>query len=230
MDKLKQLEAKLGYQFKSQVLLKQALTHRSYSRTNNERLEFVGDGVLDYAIAIILYNKYRELKEGVLSKMRASLVNQDTLSELANEINLGDYIFIGDGEEKSGGRYRPSILADCMEAIFAAVSIDSTVEQSLKLIERTFSKKLDNADKLIDGDSKSILQEYLQARQITVPNYHLVGVVGPDHDSIFKVECVIEQLQIKVLAEGKSKKEASQVAASQVLEILNERALRGKAR
>jgi len=230
MDRFIPLEKDLGYQFKNRALLKQALTHRSYGRVNNERLEFVGDGILDYAIAILLYQQYPQLKEGELSKMRASLVNQESLSQFAQQLKLGEYILIGDGEEKSGGRKRASILADCMEAIFAAVSIDSCVTEALKVITRIFSRKIESVKQLADRDSKSLLQEYLQARQMAVPSYNLVAVEGPDHDSIFQVECVIKDLHIKVRAHGKSKKEASQSAASQVLDILNERSTGGNAK
>lgn len=217
MQNISSLEAVLSYKFRDMSILKRALTHRSYGKLNNERLEFVGDGILDYAIADILYHNFPELAEGVLSKMRAALVNQESLSEIANNINLGYYLFIGDGEEKSGGRQRPSILADCLEAIFAAISIDSDVQQSITVIRHVFGNKLKYAYKLISKDSKSILQEYLQARQIDTPLYTVVDAVGPDHDSIFNVECFIPKLDIKVYACGKSKKEASQVAAEKAL-------------
>ncbi|MFN8770362.1 MAG: ribonuclease III [Neisseriaceae bacterium] len=228
MSDIKELEKALVYQFKDISILKRALTHRSYSKVNNERLEFVGDGILDYAIAIILYHNFPDLAEGVLSKIRAALVNQESLSELANKIQLGKYLLLGDGEEKSGGRQRPSILADCLEAIFAAISLDSGVQQALEVIEHIFKEKLKNADKLIIRDSKSILQEYLQANQINVPEYKVVDSTGPDHDSIFKIECYIPELDIKVIAQGKTKKEASQIAAEESLRIIKEKKIYGK--
>lgn len=227
MQDLKALEKDLDYTFKDVSLLRLALTHRSYGKSNNERLEFVGDGILDYAIAIILYHNFSDLAEGTLSKIRAALVNQESLSELANKLKLGQYLLLGDGEEKSGGRQRPSILADCLEAIFAAICLDSGIEQALVVIKELFNAKLINAEKLLVKDSKSILQEYLQAKQITVPVYHVIGSTGPDHDSVFKVECHIPELDIKVEAYGKSKKEASQFAAEESLKIMKERKLYG---
>ncbi|MCE2705724.1 MAG: ribonuclease III [Proteobacteria bacterium] len=224
------LQKDLGYTFKDSSMLKRALTHRSYSKTNNERLEFVGDGILDYAIALSLYNKYPFLAEGVLSKIRAALVNQDSLSMIATQINLGEYLFIGDGEEKSGGRLRPSILADALEAIFAAVSLDSNIQQAMLVIDNLFKDKFIHAEDLIDKDSKSILQEYLQASQISPPVYNIIALDGPDHDSVFHVECVIAELNINITACGKSKKEASQFSAQKALKLIKERKINGNSK
>lgn len=220
MSELATLEHSLGYCFENILLLKQALTHRSRSTTNYERLEFVGDGILDYVIALNIYEKYKHLAEGDLSKIRSALVNQDTLAEVAHSINLGKYLYIGDGEEKSGGRERPSILADSIEAIFAAISFDADFLHAKKVIEKLFEDKITNAETLILKDSKTTLQEYLQANKYNLPEYHIIDILGPDHDSIFQVKCVIKELNLAVEANGKSKKEASQNAAKELLKII----------
>lgn len=228
MHSLVQLQDKLGYTFSDLSLLKRALTHRSYGRPNYERLEFVGDGILDYVVALNLYQNYPDLSEGELSKIRAALVNQESLVELANSIELGKYLYLGDGEVKSGGRERPSILADTLEAIFAAISFDSSFANARRTIENIYQVKLVNAEKLILKDSKSMLQEYLQAHRINVPDYTVVELTGPDHASIFNVECTIPELNISTLGQGKSKKEASQLAAEKILQIIQERQEIGK--
>lgn len=215
------LQNSLGYKFQDMSLLKLALTHRSFSRQNNERLEFVGDGILDYVIAMRLYILYPHLSEGELSKIRASLVNQDTLVEIAIRLELGQYLFLGDGENRSGGRSRPSIIADCLEALFAAIRIDSSCTESARVIEWLYADYLSNAEHLISKDFKSLLQEHLQGRKISLPTYDLLATDGPDHDSIFHVECIIPALDIRALAQGKSKKEASQLAAKKALEEIN---------
>ncbi len=217
MINIKELQEKLGYFFNDVSLLKQALTHRSYSKVNNERLEFVGDGILDYVIALALFNNYPDVAEGDLSKIRAALVNQEALVDIAKDLDLGIYLFLGDGEEKSGGRQRASILADTLEAIFAAISFDAEFREVKKIIEKFYKNKLIDAQKLILMDSKSFLQEYLQANKIGVPIYNVVSSTGPDHDSIFSVECKILELKINVTATGKTKKEASQLAAELAL-------------
>lgn len=222
MANLANLELRLGYKFNNLNLLKQALTHRSYSKDNYERLEFVGDVILDLAISMQLYKRFPELPEGSLSKMRAALVNQDTLVSIATrQLELGDYLCLGDGEIKSGGKLRPSILADALEAILAAISFDSSLNVVNKLIDRLYQDHLVNCQQLLTKDSKSILQEYLQARRIPVPNYTIIDTKGPEHDNIFVVECIIPELAIQAKAYGKNKKEASQLVAEQILTILN---------
>jgi ribonuclease-3 len=223
MTDIRKLQAQLGYFFTDVALLRQALTHRSYGKLNNERLEFVGDGILDYVIALNLYLRYPDLTEGELSKMRAGLVNQEALVELSEILNLGQYLFLGDGEAKSGGRKRPSILADAMEAIFAAISLDSSFQEAKAAIERLYNDRFKNAIGLLQKDNKSLLQEYLQARRIKVPLYNVLESIGPDHDTIFNVECDIPELAVKFNAFGKSKKEASQAVAGNILKILKKR-------
>jgi ribonuclease-3 len=211
------LECLLDYSFENKTLLEQALTHRSKSQLNYERLEFVGDGILDYVIALNIYQQYQHLAEGELSKIRSALVNQESLYEIALELNLGKYLRLGDGEEKSGGRNRPSILADSMEAVFAAISFDSDFINSKQVIEKLFRTKIINAEKLILKDSKTLLQELIQARKYALPEYRIIEILGPDHDSVFRVECLIKELNLSVEALGKSKKEASQNAAKAIL-------------
>lgn len=221
MNDLTKLQEILDYNFNDIALLKLALTHRSYDRQNNERLEFVGDGILDYVIAMNLYNRYPHLAEGNLSKIRAALVNQNMLVEIATKIGLGQFLYLGPGEERSGGRKRPSILADCLEALFAAVAFDSNCYQAIRVIECMFEEYLDDAEYLISKDFKSILQEYVQSRKMKLPIYELRGTEGPDHNSVFIVECIVPELGIKVPARGRSKKEASQVAAEKALSLIN---------
>ena len=220
MYDLTELQRLISYKFDNIKLLKQSLTHKSYSRDNYERLEFVGDGILDYAIALELYNKFVELDEGTFSKLRASLVNQQTLVDIATKINLGHYLYLGDGEEKTHGRKRASILADSLEAIFAAISFDSNINQSIRVIRFLYASKLEKIQNIDGNDYKSQLQEYLQAKKILLPSYDIKLMTGPDHEATFYVECAIKQLGLKFVASAKSKKEASQLAAKIMLEKL----------
>lgn len=221
------LQKELGYEFNDTSLLRQALTHRSYSRNNNERLEFVGDGILDYVIALNLYHLYPDLPEGELSKMRAGLVNQDSLAQIAGQLNLGHYLFLGDGEVKSGGRKRPSILADALEAIFAAVSLDGDFEKTRKVIEKLFYSPIHKQQQEDITDYKTHLQEYVQALHYKLPVYEVVSMSGPEHDMLFKVECFVNELHLRAFGEGKGKKQASQHAAFNLLKLLKERELNG---
>lgn len=214
------LSQNLDYDFNNVELLQQALTHKSFGKSNYERLEFVGDSILDYIISSYLYENYPQYSEGVLSQIRAALVNQDTLASIAREIHLGEFLHLGDGEQKSKGYDRPSILADSLEAIFAAINLDSTLAKSRDVILKLYEPHLKNLDKLITKDSKSLLQEYLQSQKIPVPNYTIKEVTGPDHDSIFNVKCSIPELGIEALAKGKSKKEASQIVAQKLLNMI----------
>lgn len=214
------LEDKLQYKFKNRNLLINALTHRSYSRDNYERLEFLGDSLLDYMVSHELYLLYPNISEGQLSKVRATLVNQSSLVEIAHDLDLGGYLFLGDGEIKTNGRERPSILADVVEAIFAAISLDSDIYHAQTTIKVLYKNYFKNALSSLTKDSKSILQEYLQAQKIEVPVYTVVASTGPLHDALFTIQGVIASLNIKVVATGKTKKEASQNAALKIIEQL----------
>ncbi|MBP9743705.1 MAG: ribonuclease III [Burkholderiales bacterium] len=220
MANLDELQQKLNYKFKNVALLTQALTHKSYSKLNYERFEFVGDSILDYVVALNLYNQYPDLAEGELSKMRSALVNEATLVNIAQELELGKYLLLENGEEKSGGRFRASILADSVEAVFAAISFDSDFNRVKAVVEQVYAAKLTNAHSLILKDNKSILQEYLQERRLLPPKYDMVEMIGPDHNAVFKVACSIPELDIYITALGKTKKEASQLAAYEVLNVL----------
>jgi ribonuclease-3 len=217
MHDLIQLQKALDYTFTDISLLKIALTHKSHSKRHNERFEFVGDSILDYVIAMNLFHRYPRFAEGHLAKARAALVNQDTLFEIATKIGLERYMLLGKGEEKSGGRRRPSIIADCLEAVFAAVAFDSSYIQVTRVIERLYVEYLGNAKCLIHKDFKSILQEYLQGNKMNLPSYELSRTEGPHHSMTFHVECIIPELNIKVIAGGQNKKEASQIAAQMAL-------------
>lgn len=222
MKKLQLLQQQLGYTFKNIALLKQALTHRSYGKDNNERLEFVGDGILDCVIALNLYLKFPELAEGELSKMRAALVNQDGLVEIGEALYLGEYLLLGDGELKSGGRQRPSIVADGVEALFAAIFLDGGFECVRATIEKLFADKI-NRDALPLKDYKTQLQEVIQARHLNLPAYDIIETSGPEHEMVFKVECRLEALNLITVGIGKGKKQASQDAAYKLLQLLQEK-------
>lgn len=214
---LKVLQKDLNYLFKNPLLLKQALTHCSYAKNNYERLEFIGDGILNYVIGLNLYNLYPNFNEGQLSKIRATLVTKEVLAKLANKLNIGDYLLLGEGEINNGGKGRSSILADALEAIFAAISLDSSFEQSKIIIENLYGNLINKVDELINTDSKTILQEYLQKLHLDLPIYEIIKKEGPEHNIIFNVACKISSLNINVCGEGNTKKEASQHAAQLAL-------------
>jgi ribonuclease-3 len=219
---LDSLAKSLGYQFKTPALLAQALTHRSFSGNNNERLEFLGDSVLNFIIAHQLYQRFLKLSEGDLSRLRAQLVKESTLFEIAFTLNIGDALKLGEGELKSAGWRRPSILADTLEAIIGAVYLDGEFLAAEMLVLKLFDEKLANIDpKIIDKDAKSQLQEYLQGKKMELPDYSVVSIEGEAHAQTFKMECVIEKLKITTVGEGTSRRVAEQQAAQLALEIIN---------
>jgi ribonuclease-3 len=211
-----------GYQFSSKELLEQALTHRSHSRkVNNERLEFLGDSVLNLIISNFIYRRFEDASEGRLSRIRASLVKQDTLAGVAREIDLGDHIRLGGGELKSGGFRRASILSDVLEALIAAIYLDSDYLQAEKVVLRLFDDLLQAVD--IDSsmkDAKTILQEYLQGRQKPLPHYQVVQTSGKSHDQVFTVSCEVGDLGLHGEGRGSSRKKAEQQAAHNILQML----------
>lgn len=211
----------LGHDFKQPQLLTQALTHRSHGSPNNERLEFLGDSVLNLAIADQLYQRHPKLPEGDLSRLRASLVKELTLSEIALALQLGESLRLGEGELKSAGWRRPSVLADALEAIIGAVYIDSGYEAAKRLVNRLYAERLDTLDpKAVGKDPKSLLQEYLQGQKIDVPEYAVLGTEGEAHCQTFLVECHIRKLDLRTQAEGTSRRAAEQVAAQLAYEQL----------
>jgi len=208
------LRERLRYEFHEPDLLRQALTHRSYGASHNERLEFVGDAVLNCVIGAALYQRFATLPEGDLSRVRASLVNQDTLARLARRYELGREIRLGEGEQRSGGADRASILADALEAVFGAVFIDGGFEAARAVIVDCYGDDLARADPAALGkDPKTRLQEWLQARRLAVPEYVVVATTGEAHAQSFEVECRIPSLKIVATGRGNSRRAAEQAAA-----------------
>lgn len=218
---LERLIRDLGYVFKNAPLLTQAVTHRSFSANNNERLEFLGDSVLNFIIAHQLYKRFSKLPEGDLSRLRAALVKESTLSEIAIGLSVGESLKLGEGELKCAGYKRPSILADALEAIVGAVYLDGGFVAAEALVLKLYEQKLTNIDpKMIDKDAKSQLQEYLQGKKIELPDYSVVSIEGEAHAQTFKIECVIQKLRISTVGEGTSRRVAEQQAAQFALEAI----------
>lgn len=217
--KLGRLQKALGYRFAQSQLLQLALTHRSRGNPNNERLEFLGDGVLNMTVAELLYRARGDAPEGDLSRLRARIVRERTLAEVAREIDLGDYVLLGPGELKSGGFLRESILADALEAIIGAVFLDGGFECARSLVERLVAERiadLPNAEEL--KDAKTRLQEWLQGRALGLPDYEVVDQRGADHDRQFTVVCRVAMLEAPVRATAASRRKAEQAAALKVLD------------
>jgi ribonuclease-3 len=212
------LSKRLSYKFVDKNLLTQALTHRSYASQNNERLEYLGDGALNFIIANQLYQRFPSLAEGDLSRLRAQLVKEATISEIAFSLNIGDALKLGEGELKSAGWRRPSILADALEAIIGAVYLDGGFFSAEALVLELYTEKLSTIDpKIIDKDPKSLLQEVLQGKKIAVPEYAVVLTSGEAHAQVFIVECFIQKLDIRTVGEGTSRRIAEQQAAQLAL-------------
>ncbi len=213
------LQRRLAYTFSQSQLLNQALTHRSYASTNNERLEFLGDGVLNFIVAHQLYQRFPKLPEGDLSRLRAQLVKEATLFEIAQTLELGDLLRLGEGELKSAGWRRPSILSDALEAIIGACYLDGGFDAAEAMVLELYTERLEKIDPtVIDKDAKSKLQEYLQGKKIALPNYDITSIEGEAHAQTFNVRCTIAQLNIEALGEGTSRRNAEQAAAKSVLE------------
>lgn len=222
-DSLQRLEEGLGHGFRDRNLLRQALTHRSYGEPNNERLEFLGDGLLNAVIAMDLFQRFGSLKEGELSRLRASLVRQDGLHGVALGLGLGDYLLLGEGELKSGGFRRPSILADALEAIFGAVFLDDGFEAARGVIQHLYRPLLDGLEPASAGkDPKTALQEWLQARRKALPVYSLVQTLGEAHAQEFEIECAVPALGLATRGRGGSRRAAEQQAAQQALDQLKQ--------
>lgn len=216
----KKLEQLLGHAFARPELLLQALTHRSYGSPNNERLEFLGDSILNCTIAAQLFERFPHTREGDLSRIRAGLVKQDTLAELAQQLHLGDALRLGEGELKSGGFRRPSILADALEAIFGAIYLDAGFESAFAAISRLYQMLLEGIDpKASAKDAKTALQEYLQSKHLDLPRYKMVGTTGEAHAQTFEVECEVPELFITTRGQGASRRIAEQEAARQALPL-----------
>lgn len=211
---------RIGYRFNDPGLLRRALTHRSYGTANNERLEFLGDSVVNCAVALELYRKFPQLSEGDLSRLRASLVSQPSLLAIAQSFGFGDQLLLGEGELKSGGCRRPSILADAVEAVIGATFLDGGFDSALGVVRTLLASALDTIDPRTTGkDPKTLLQEHLQGRRIALPQYAVIATRGETHEQIFQVECIIPDLNIRSLGEGASRRSAEQNAARQAYEL-----------
>ncbi|MGR3908772.1 ribonuclease III [Burkholderia sp. SR8] len=216
---LSQLESRLRYEFRNAELLRQALTHRSHSATHNERLEFLGDSVLNCAVAALLFQRFGKLDEGDLSRVRANLVKQQSLYEIAQALNISEGLRLGEGELRSGGFRRPSILADAFEAIIGAVFLDGGFEAAQGVIKRLYIPILDHIDpRTLGKDAKTLLQEYLQGHKIALPTYTVVATHGAAHNQQFEVECTVPKLDVKVSGSGASRRAAEQAAAKKALD------------
>jgi len=211
-----------GYQFRQTNLLEQALTHRSYSRQhNNERLEFLGDSILNLIISNHIYERFSAADEGDLSRIRASLVKEETLARVARQIDLGDYIHLGGGELKSGGFRRASILSDALEALIGAIYLDSDYAQTEAAVLNLYQEQLQNVDAGANlRDPKTRLQEHLQANKNGLPSYQVEQITGKSHDQVFTVSCKLTDLDMQSNGKGSSRKKAEQQAAQKILDKL----------
>ena len=218
------LQRKLGHVFSDPALLLQALTHRSFGQLNNERLEFLGDSVLNCVTSIALFERFPDLKEGELSRVRASLVRQEALHRLAMDLQLGDCLRLGEGELKSGGFRRPSILADAVEAIIAAVFLDAGSEVAKTVIDRLYVPLLAEVNPAAPSkDPKTALQEWLQGRKIALPTYTMVQVLGEAHAQEFEVSCEVPKLAVRTVGRGTSRRAAEQQSAQLALTKLRKK-------
>ncbi len=220
VDRLQQV---LGYRFSDPALLRLALTHRSVARGNNERLEFLGDSVVNHIIAEHLFNHFPDAREGEMSRMRAEMVKGDTLAEVAAELGLGAHLRLGPGERRSGGHRRGSILADALEAVIGAILLDAGIARCRECVLNWFADRLETLSVTTVGkDSKTALQEYLQGRQWPLPEYILQSVDGEDHAQNFQVVCRLTQPELVAEGNGSSRRKAEQAAAADALRQLHE--------
>ena len=212
---------KIGYAFSDNGLLEQALTHRSAGSINNERFEFLGDAILDFVIAEELYRRFEQADEGQLSRLRATLVKRETLARIARELELGPCLNLGSGELRSGGQTRDSILADALEALFAAIYQDGGYSAAQATISQLFATRLDGLSlETHQKDPKTRLQEVLQATRQALPEYDIVATSGSEHERTFEVSCELKQLSRKTVARGGSRRKAEQAAAQAMLKAL----------
>ncbi|MBL0141035.1 MAG: ribonuclease III [Betaproteobacteria bacterium] len=224
------LQHRLGHTFRDPALLRRAVTHRSHAAEHNERLEFVGDSLLNCVVAILLFERLPGLPEGELSRLRAGLVNQVSLYEVAQSLELGDDLLLGEGELKSGGFRRPSILADGFEALLGAVYLDAGFDAVRGVVEKHFAGRIECAREAPPAkDPKTALQETLQGRRLPLPRYAVLNVGGEAHTQVFRVECRVDELGVTGVGEGTSRRAAEQQAAESVLSRLAEKNMTGRA-
>jgi ribonuclease-3 len=210
----------IDYRFNDLELLRRALTHRSYSTCHNERLEFLGDSVVNCVVALELFSRFPQLAEGDLSRLRANIVNQQSLATAAQQLAIGEQLRLGEGELKSGGARRPSMLADSVEAVIGAVFLDGGFDAARLAVRRLLGGVLDTIDPATSGkDPKTLLQEHLQGRKLGLPQYGVITVTGEAHEQKFQVECVVAALGIRSLGAGASRRSAEQEAARQAYDL-----------
>lgn len=218
---LERLQKKLGYQFHNLDYLTQALTHRSAAAKNNERLEFLGDSILNFTIGKALYDKFPKANEGELSRMRATLVREQTLAIIARQFDLGEYLKLGPGELKSGGHRRESILSDCVEAIIAAISLDQDMATAMAKVQDWYADLLKNiSPDDSQKDPKTRLQEFLQGRKLPLPEYDVLDIKGEAHNQTFRVTCKVINVEEVFIGTGTSRRKAEQNAAEKVLAMI----------
>lgn len=216
-----ELFRRLGYTFQNIALAEQALTHRSHSAQHNERIEFLGDSIVNFIIAEALYRRFPKTREGELTRMRATLIRTETLAAIAREMDLGEFIRLGSGEMKSGGKRRDSILADVLEALIGAIFLDSGIDTCRQIILAWFENRLQQvAPGEINKDPKSRLQEWLQARGRALPVYTLAATHGEEHNQLFDVICAVPSLTQQFSGSGSSRRIAEQAAAQSAIEFL----------
>ena len=224
-ESLTALQQRLQHQFSDPGLLERALTHRSHSSAHNERLEFLGDSVLNLAVSGLLYERLEVLPEGDLSRVRANLVRQETLHQLARKLGLSGVLRLGEGEIRSGGRERASILADTLEAVIGAVYIDAGYAAAQTLVSRLYAGvDITPQMQAMGKDPKTALQEWLQGRKLKLPLYRVVGATGAAHQQLFEIECEVPELSLSERGIGPSRREAEQAAAAAMLGALKSRA------
>lgn len=223
-ERLLPLQSRLQHMFSRPELLQRALTHRSFSSDHNERLEFLGDSVLNLAVSDLLFERLGSLPEGDLSRVRANLVKQDTLYQLALELGLSELINVGEGEIRSGGQKRPSIMADALEAVIGSVHVDGGFAVAQALVHRLFKAvEINPQMEAIGKDAKTALQEWLQGRKMSLPLYRVVGTLGMAHQQTFDVECEITELGLAERGIGASRRAGEQAAAAAMLQTLKDR-------
>jgi ribonuclease-3 len=211
----------IGYRFQDPGLLRRALTHRSYGTDHNERLEYLGDSIVNCIIALELYGRFPALSEGELSRLRANLVNQQSLLGIAQQMRIGDHLLLGEGEIKSGGAQRPSILADSVEAILGAVMLDGGFAAAQAVVRRLFAGSLAVINPNVSGkDAKTMLQEFTQGKGIALPVYTLLGTQGHAHAQTFQVQCTVDELNIRTEGQGASRRAAEQDAAGKACALV----------
>jgi ribonuclease-3 len=224
---LQLLQTRLAYTFQDAGLLQQALTHRSHSSVHNERLEFLGDSILNCVVASVLYERFSGIDEGDLSRLRANLVKQQSLYEIAQKLELSQFLRLGEGELKSGGFRRPSILADTLEALLGAIFLDAGFNAARDVIRAFYIPILDSVDpRTLGKDAKTLLQEFLQSKKISLPTYNVVATHGAAHSQEFEIECLVPKLGIQVYGRGGSRRAGEQAAAKLALDVAQQALLK----